>query len=73
MADEAYARFRAAEALVPAGDRAEADGQIRLAFPVFADLGATAWTAHAQWLLSAQPRRRLRCRLRMRGLACTSV
>ena len=51
--DEAYARLRAAEALVSAGNRAEADRQLRLALAVFARLGATAWTAQAEALLSA--------------------
>ena len=51
--DEAYARLRAAESLVRAGDRAEADRQLRLALPVFAELRATAWTAEAETLLSA--------------------
>ena len=50
--DEAYARLRAGEALVAAGRRADADAQLRLALPVFAQLGATAWAAEAQSLLA---------------------
>ena len=38
--DEAYARLKAAEALVAVGNRAEADRQLRLALPVFARLGS---------------------------------
>ena len=51
--DEAYARLRAARALVSAGNRGEADRQLRLALAVFAQLGATAWTSEAEALLSA--------------------
>jgi tetratricopeptide (TPR) repeat protein len=51
--DEAYARLRAAEELVRAGNRAEADRQLRLALPVFAKLGATAWLAEGEALLAA--------------------
>ena len=51
--DEAYARLRAAEELVRAGNRAEADRQLRLALPVFAELGAGAWQAEAEALLAA--------------------
>jgi class 3 adenylate cyclase/tetratricopeptide (TPR) repeat protein len=50
--DEAYARLRAAEELVAAGRRAEADEQLRLALPVFMQLGATAWATEAQSLLA---------------------
>jgi class 3 adenylate cyclase/tetratricopeptide (TPR) repeat protein len=50
--DEAYARLRAAAALVESGRRAEADGQLRLALPVLAKLDATAWTAEAEALLA---------------------
>ncbi|HEV8099278.1 MAG TPA: adenylate/guanylate cyclase domain-containing protein [Gaiellaceae bacterium] len=49
---EAYARLRAAEAFARAGDRAEADRQLRLALPVFTQLGATAWAADAESLLA---------------------
>jgi len=51
--DEAYARLRAAEQLVGSGRRAEADAQLRLAMPVFAQLGATGWRAQAESLLAA--------------------
>jgi hypothetical protein len=50
--DEAYARLRAAGAFVGSGRRAEADGQLRLALPVLAQLGATAWAAEAEALLA---------------------
>jgi class 3 adenylate cyclase/tetratricopeptide (TPR) repeat protein len=50
--DEAYTRLRAAEERVAAGDRAEADRQLRLALPVFAQLGATAWAAEGEALLA---------------------
>jgi len=51
--DEGYARLRAAEDLVRRGRRAEADAQLRLALPVFARLGASAWQAEAETLLAA--------------------
>ncbi|HSS81846.1 MAG TPA: AAA family ATPase [Gaiellaceae bacterium] len=50
--DEAHARLRAAEAFVPDGRRAEADAQLGLALPVFAQLGAAAWTARGEALLA---------------------
>ena len=50
--DEPYARLRAAGELVRAGRRGEADEQLRLALPVFAELGATAWVADAEALLA---------------------
>jgi class 3 adenylate cyclase/tetratricopeptide (TPR) repeat protein len=50
--DEAFARLRAAEDLARAGNRAEADRQLRLALPVFVQLGATAWAAEAEGLLA---------------------
>ena len=50
--DEAYARLRAADDLVRRGRRAEADAQLRLALPVFAQLGASAWQAEAESLLA---------------------
>ncbi len=50
--DEAYARLKAAEERVLAGDRGEADRQLSLALPVFARLGATAWAAEANTLLA---------------------
>ncbi len=51
--DEAYARMRAAGLLVTSGRRADADAQLQLALPVFARLGATAFTAQAESLLAA--------------------
>jgi tetratricopeptide (TPR) repeat protein len=51
--DEAYARLKAAEAFVEAGDRSSADRQLNLALPVFAQLRATAWTAEGEALLAA--------------------
>jgi class 3 adenylate cyclase/tetratricopeptide (TPR) repeat protein len=53
MPDEAYARLRAAQVLVSAGNHGEADHQLRLALAVFIRLGATAWIAEAESLLSA--------------------
>jgi tetratricopeptide (TPR) repeat protein len=50
--DEAYARLRAAEAFVQGGQQAEADAQLRLARPMFAQLGAAAWSAEAEVLLA---------------------
>jgi class 3 adenylate cyclase/tetratricopeptide (TPR) repeat protein len=50
--DEAHARLRAADDLVRRGRRAEADAQLSLALPVFAQLGATAWQAEADSLLA---------------------
>ena len=50
---EAYTRLRAAEAFARAGDRLEADRQLRLALPVFTRLGAKAWSAEAEKLLAA--------------------
>jgi hypothetical protein len=38
--------------LVRGGERAEADRQLRLALPVFAQLGATAWAAEGEALLA---------------------
>ena len=53
LPDELYARLRAADDLVRRGERAEADAQLRLALPGFAELGATAWQARAETLLAA--------------------
>ena len=50
--DEAHARLRAAEAFVQEGRRAEAHAQLSVALPVFAQLGATAWTARGEALLA---------------------
>jgi hypothetical protein len=51
--DEAYARLRAADGFVRSGRRADAEAQLRLAMPVFAQLGASAWQAEAESLLAA--------------------
>jgi class 3 adenylate cyclase/tetratricopeptide (TPR) repeat protein len=51
--DEAYARLSAAEEFVRIRRRADADAQLRLALPVFARLGATAWAAEGEALLAA--------------------
>ncbi len=51
--DEAYARLRAAAALVASGHRPQANAQLNLAFPAFTRLGATAFTAEAESLLAA--------------------
>jgi tetratricopeptide (TPR) repeat protein len=51
--DEAYTRLKAAEAFVEAGNRANADRQLTLALPVFAQLRAVAWTAEGEALLAA--------------------
>ncbi|HEY1276021.1 MAG TPA: hypothetical protein VGF25_13985, partial [Thermoleophilaceae bacterium] len=52
LPDEAHARLRAAEELVREGERAEADRQLALALPVFAQVGAKVWAAEARALLS---------------------
>jgi class 3 adenylate cyclase/tetratricopeptide (TPR) repeat protein len=52
VADETYARLRAAEAAVARADRAEADRELALALPVCAQLGASAWTALGESLLA---------------------
>ena len=70
--DEAYTRLRAAEELVRAGDRAEADRQLRLALPVFAELGAAAWTAEAEKLLARQPEPQRRKLVTVLPRACQS-
>jgi tetratricopeptide (TPR) repeat protein len=50
--DETYTRLKAAETLVAAGEQTAADEQLRLALPVAAVLGATAWTAEGESLLA---------------------
>jgi class 3 adenylate cyclase/tetratricopeptide (TPR) repeat protein len=52
LPEEVYSRLKAAEQFVAAGDRAGADAQLGLALPVFAQLGATAWTAEGEALLA---------------------
>ncbi len=48
--DEAYARLRAAETLVAAGDRVEAEVQRRRALDLFRALGATRYVRAAETL-----------------------
>jgi hypothetical protein len=52
VADETYARLRAAEAAVARGDRVEANRELGVALPACAQLGATAWTAMGESLLA---------------------
>ena len=51
--DKAYAHLRAGSALVACGDRASADPHIRTALSLFTSLGATAYLAEAESLLTA--------------------
>lgn len=51
--DQAYAHLRAATSLSAAGDHAAATTHLRTALPLFASLGATAYTAQAESLLTA--------------------
>jgi tetratricopeptide (TPR) repeat protein len=51
--DEAFARICAAEALVAAGRRPEADEQLAAALVICRELGADAWTRRAEALLAA--------------------
>ena len=53
VADAAYARMRAAEALAASGQRADADAQVQQALAVFRSVGATAWVNEAQALFAA--------------------
>ena len=53
MADAAYVRMRAAEALAAGGRRAEADVQVEQALAVFRSVGATAWANEAETLFAA--------------------
>ena len=53
VADAAYARMRAAEALAADGQRADADAQVQQALAVFRSVGATAWVNEAQALFAA--------------------
>ncbi|MGH3133893.1 MAG: hypothetical protein ACRDNY_09190, partial [Gaiellaceae bacterium] len=55
---EAYARLRAAEMLVAAGRRAEADGQLERALAFFRSVDATRYMREAEALLSAPVQRR---------------
>ncbi len=51
--DEAFARICAAEALVAAGRRPEADAQLAAALAICRELGADAWTRRAEAVLAA--------------------
>jgi class 3 adenylate cyclase/tetratricopeptide (TPR) repeat protein len=51
--DEAYARLRAAEALVAAGRRPEADAQLQQALAFYRSVGATAYIREAESLFAA--------------------
>jgi hypothetical protein len=51
--DEAYARLRAAEALVAAGRRAAADAQLRQALAFYRSVGAAAYIRDAESLFAA--------------------
>jgi tetratricopeptide (TPR) repeat protein len=51
--DEAFARLRAAEALVAAGRRPEADAQLQQALAFYRSVGATAYIREAESLFAA--------------------
>jgi tetratricopeptide (TPR) repeat protein len=51
--DEAFARLRAAEALVAAGRRPEADAQLQRALTFYRSVGATAYIREAESLFAA--------------------
>jgi len=51
--DEAFARLRAAEALVAAGRRSEADAQLQQALAFYRSVGATAYIREGEALLAA--------------------
>jgi tetratricopeptide (TPR) repeat protein len=53
VADEAFIRLRAAEALVQAGRRAEADAQLHRALAFYRSVGASAYIAEAEGLFAA--------------------
>jgi hypothetical protein len=53
VAEEAYMRLRAAEALVAAGRRPEADAQLKGALAFYSSVGATRYVAEAESLLTA--------------------
>jgi hypothetical protein len=53
VADEALLRLRAAEALVEAGRRAEADGQLQHALAFYRSVGPTAYIREAENLFAA--------------------
>jgi hypothetical protein len=51
--EEAFARLRAAEALVDEGRRAEADAQLEQALTFYRSVGATAYIREAESLFAA--------------------
>jgi hypothetical protein len=51
--DAAFARLRAAEALLADGRRADADAQLRRALATFRSLGATRYVREGEALLAA--------------------
>jgi hypothetical protein len=51
--DEAFARLRAAEALIKAGRRPEADAQLQRALAFYRSVGATAYIREAESLFAA--------------------
>jgi hypothetical protein len=53
VADEAFLRLRAAEALVEAGRRAEADAQLQRALAFYRSVGATAYIRAAEGMFAA--------------------
>jgi tetratricopeptide (TPR) repeat protein len=53
VADAAYVRMRAAEALAAEGRRAEADAQVQRALTVFRSVGARAYVNEAETLFAA--------------------
>jgi class 3 adenylate cyclase/tetratricopeptide (TPR) repeat protein len=53
LPDEAHARLRAAEALVEAGRRAEAEAQLQRALAFYRSVGATAYIHEAEGLFAA--------------------
>jgi tetratricopeptide (TPR) repeat protein len=53
LPDEAYARLRAAEALIEAGRRAEGDAQLQRALGFYRSVGATAYIREAERLFAA--------------------
>ncbi|HYY73398.1 MAG TPA: hypothetical protein VE662_01145 [Solirubrobacterales bacterium] len=52
VADEAYARLRAAEALIQAGRRADGDAQLQRALAFYRSVGATAFVREAESLFA---------------------
>jgi hypothetical protein len=53
LPDEAYARLRAAEALIEAGRRAEGDAQLQRSLGFYRSVGATAYIREAERLFAA--------------------